>query len=209
MSREVHAGFCERREVRSLPPTRPVVHCVTERQAREVWAALDARLAGLGLKLHPDKTRIVYCKDDRRRGSHEHTSFTLLGYTFQPRTARTRDGKLFVSFSPAVSAQALAKMSRQLRRWRLHLWSTRSLDELADWLNPVVRGWMNYYGRFRRSALYPLLARINTYLMRWASQKHKRLRTFNRLHAWWSGILDRDPELFAHWRWVRTSAAYR
>ncbi len=186
-----------------------VIHCVTERQAREVKAALQARLLSLGLELHPDKTRIVYCKDDDRRGSHEHTSFTFLGYTFQPRGARTRDGKLVVGFLPAVSNQALARMSRQLRSWRLHLWTTRSLDELADWINPVVRGWMNYYGRFHRSKLYPLLARINTYLMRWGRQKYKRLRTFHRIWMWWSGILERDPGLFAHWRWVRTSASYR
>lgn len=186
-----------------------VIHCVTERQAREVRAALDARLSSLGLHLHPDKTRIVYCKDARRRGSYEHTSFTFLGYTFQPRTARARDGKLRVSFSPAVSRQALTKMGRQLRRWRLHLWTTRTLDELADWINPVVRGWVNYYGRFNRSLLYPLLARINNYLMRWARQKYKRLRTWKRLGAWWFGIIDRDPELFAHWRWCRSSFSYR
>ena len=183
-----------------------VVHCATERQAREVWAALDARLSGLGLELHPDKTRIVYCKDDRRRGADEHTSFTFLGFTFQPRGAKSRDGKLFVSFLPAVSAVALLKMNRQVRHWRLHMWTSRGLDELADWLNPVVRGWMNYYGRFRRSALVPLLQRINTYLMRWAGKKYKRLRSYKRFKAWWFGIIDREPELFAHWRWCRTFA---
>jgi hypothetical protein len=183
-----------------------VIHCVTERQARQVWAALEQRLAGLGLELHPDKTRIVYCKDDDRRGSFEHTSFTFLGYTFAPRGAKGRGGKPRVSFLPAVSNQALARMGGQLRRWRLHAWTTRSLDELADRINPVVRGWLNYYGRFHRSRLFGLLRRINTYLMRWAAQKYKRLRTYKRFHAWWSGILDRDPGLFAHWRWVRTFA---
>ena len=93
-----------------------------------------------------------------------------------------------------------------LRRWRLHLWITRSLDELADQINPVVRGWMNYYGRFYRSAFLPLLQRINTYLMRWAGRKYKRLRTRKRFKAWWLGITDRDPELFTHWKWTRTYA---
>src|SRR5262245_43672686 len=102
-----------------------------------------AGLAGLGLHLHPDKTRIVYCRDGRRRGVYEHTSFTFLGYTFQPRTAKSRGGNLFVSFLPAVSAAAMLKMNRQVRHWRLHLWTMRTLDDLADWLNPVVRGWMN------------------------------------------------------------------
>jgi group II intron reverse transcriptase/maturase len=186
-----------------------VVHCATERQAREVWAALEERLAGLGLQLHPDKTRIVYCQDDRRRRAYAYTSFTFLGYTFQPRPAKSREGKLFLSFLPAVSAVALSTMSGQVRRWRLHLWTMRSLDDLADRLNPVVRGWMQYYGRFRRSGLYPLLQRINTYLMRWAGRKYKRLRSYKRFKAWWFGITDRDPELFAHWRWVRTFAGMR
>jgi RNA-directed DNA polymerase len=198
------------REFPSVPFERyaddAVIHCATERQARQVWAALDARLTSLGLQLHPDKTRIVYCKDKRRRGSHEHTSFTFLGYTFRPRKAKGRDGGLYLGFLPAVSAAALAKMSRKLRRWRLHLWITRSLDELADAINPIVRGWMHYYGRFYRSALLPLLERINTYLMRWAGRKYKRLRTYKRFKAWWLAILDRDPELFAHWRWARNYA---
>jgi group II intron reverse transcriptase/maturase len=186
-----------------------VVHCATERQAHQVWAALRDRLGGLGLELHPDKTRIVFCKADQRRGDYPHTSFTFLGYTFQPRGAKSRQGRMFVGFLPAVSAVALAAMSSQVRRWRLHLWTTRSLDELADWINPVVRGWMNYYGRFNRSKLTPLLQRINTYLMRWAGRKYKRLRSYKRFKAWWFGIIDREPELFAHWKWVRTFAGLR
>jgi len=186
-----------------------VVHCATERQAHQVWAALRDRLGGLGLELHPDKTRVVFCKADQRRGDYPHTSFTFLGYTFQPRGAKSRQGRMFVGFLPAVSAVALAAMSSQVRRWRLHLWTTRSLDELADWINPVVRGWMNYYGRFNRSKLTPLLQRINTYLMRWAGRKYKRLRSYKRFKAWWFGIIDREPELFAHWKWVRTFAGLR
>lgn len=186
-----------------------VVHCVTERQAHQVWAALTERLSGLGLELHPDKTKIVYCKDDQRRGSYETTAFTFLGYTFQPRGAKGRDGKLFVSFQPAVSSDALKKMSEQVRRWRIHKRIGRDLDELAEEINPIVAGWMNYYGRFYRSKLYPLLQRINTYLMRWAGQKYRRLRSYKRFTKWWFGVVDRVPELFAHWRWVRTFAGLR
>ncbi|HZC52527.1 MAG TPA: group II intron maturase-specific domain-containing protein [Mycobacterium sp.] len=114
-----------------------------------------------------------------------------------------RSGKPRVSFLPAVSNHALARMSGRLRRRRLHHWTKRTLDQLADWINPVVRGWMNYYGRFHRSKLFALLRRINTYLMRWAAQKYKRLRTTHkRRRAWWAAI-DRDPGLFTHWRWVR------
>jgi len=186
-----------------------VVNCATERQAQRVWAALRDRLGGLGLELHPDKTQIVYCKDDKRRGDYPHTSFTFLGYTFQTRGAKSRDGRMVVGFLPAVSVVALAAMSGQVRRWRLHLWTARSLDELADWINPVVRGWMHYYGRFHRSQMIPLLQRVNTYLMRWAGRKYKRLRSYKRFKEWWFGIIDREPELFAHWKWVRTFAGLR
>jgi RNA-directed DNA polymerase len=186
-----------------------VVHCATERQAREVLAALQGRMVEVGLRLHPDKTKIVYCKDQRRRGSSELTSFTFLGYAFGPRTAMGKDGKPFLTFQPAVSPRAMAKMSQEIRRWRLHLRTGLSLGELAEMINPIVAGWMNYYGRFYRSKLYPLLQRINTYLMRWAGRKYRRLHSYRRFTTWWRGILDRDPELFTHWRWVRAFAGLR
>jgi RNA-directed DNA polymerase len=186
-----------------------VVHCVTERQAREVLAALAQRMEEVGLRLHPDKTKIVFCPDGKRRGEYPHTSFTFLGYTFALRPARAKNGTFYVGFGAAVSREALTAMARQVRRWRLHLWTERSLDELAAWINPVVAGWMNYYGRFYRSKLSPLLQRINTYLMRWAGRKYKRLRSYKRLKAWWLGLLDREPELFAHWRWARAFAGFR
>jgi RNA-directed DNA polymerase len=180
-----------------------VVHCVTERQARQVWAALEARMEEVGLRLHPDKTKLVYCKDSRRRGSAEHTSFKFLGYTFAPRKARYPDGKAFTSFLPAVSPEALKAMGQQVREWRIHRRTRLELIEFADWINPIVSGWMTYYGRFYRSQLYPLLRRINTYLMRWARKKYKRLRSYKRFRAWWTGLVERAPGLFKHWAWDR------
>ncbi|MHB8449295.1 MAG: group II intron reverse transcriptase/maturase [Mycobacteriales bacterium] len=180
-----------------------VVHCATERQAREVWAALAERLESVGLRLHPDKTKIVYCRDAKRRGPFEQVSFTFLGYTFRPRKARQQDGRFYVGFLPAVSPQALKAMGQQLRGWRLHLCTGLDLKALADWINPIVSGWMTYYGRFYRSELHPFLQRINTYLMRWAQKKYRRLRGFKRFQAWWTGLLDREPGLFKHWAWTR------
>ncbi len=180
-----------------------VVHCSTERQARQVWAALSERMEGVGLRLHPDKTKIVYCKDRKRRCDYECTSFTFLGYTFRPRKAPTRDAKsMFTAFLPAISKDALKDKGRMIRRWRLHLRTTSDLAELAEWMNPVIRGWMNYYGKFYRTELYGLLRRINTYLMRWARRKFKRLRAFKRFKSWWHGLLKREPDLFAHWAWT-------
>ena len=103
-----------------------VVHCVSERQAREVLAAIAERMEEVGLRLHPDKTRIVYCKDGKRRGSYEHTAFTFLGFTFRPRRARSKDGSMFVSFLPAISKDALKKISAEVRSWRLHRRTGRS-----------------------------------------------------------------------------------
>jgi group II intron reverse transcriptase/maturase len=144
-----------------------VVHCVSRRQAEHVRSAIADRMGQVGLRLHPTKTRIVYCRDGRRQGSHEHTSFTFLGYTFQARAARSRIGVKFTSFLPAISKAALKKISGEVRRWRLHRKVPLTLTDIAKKINPIVRGWIQYYGAFYRSALCPLLARINAYLLRW------------------------------------------
>jgi RNA-directed DNA polymerase len=180
-----------------------VVHCKSRRQSEYVRARIAARMQEVGLRLHPDKTKIVYCKDSNRREEHEHTSLTFLGYAFRPREARRKDGKKFTSFLPAISPEALKAKCDRLRELRIHRHTNLSLDDLAGWLNPIVAGWMNYYGGYYRSALYPLLQRVSIYLRRWAGKKYKRLRTYKRFKRWWAGLLDRAPSLFAHWRWVR------
>jgi RNA-directed DNA polymerase len=184
-----------------------VVHCVSQAQARTVLAALEERMAQVGLTLHPDKTRIVYCKDGRRRGSGEHTSFTFLGYTFRARGVRTKTGRMMTGFTPAISKDALNKLSAQVRSWRLHRRTGLSEADLARWINPIVRGWMNYYGAFRRSALYPLLTRINAYLLRWLRKKHPRLRGRKKAQDAWARACQQRPRYFAHWAWVMTIPA--
>jgi RNA-directed DNA polymerase len=177
-----------------------VIHCVTEAQARRVLAALMDRMDEVGLRLHPAKTRIVYCRDGKRQSSYEHTSFTFLGYTFRARKSRDRHGRNFLSFDPAVSKDALKKMSAQVRSWHLHTRSDLSLTELARRVNPVVAGWINYFGRFRPWELNPLLMRINAYLVRWIRRKYKRLAAKRRAIAKLQEIAQRYPRLFAHWR---------
>jgi RNA-directed DNA polymerase len=180
-----------------------VVHCVSEKQARMLRDKIAARFDEVGLRLHPEKTKIVYCKDGRRRGSSEHTSFAFLGFTFRARAARDRHGRNFTSFLPAISKDAMKRLNREVRGWRLHLHNTWDLGQIARWINPIVRGWLQYYGRFYRSELYPLLKRINTYLMRWVRKKYRRLRGFKKAHAWWRMVGERVPHLFTHWRWTR------
>ncbi len=184
-----------------------VVHCVSEARARTVLAALEERMAQVGLTLHPDKTRIVYCKDGRRTGSYEHTSFTFLGYTFRARGVRTKTGRRMTGFNPAISKDALNKISAQVRSWGLHRRTGLSEADLARWINPIVRGWMNYYGAFYRSALYPLLTRINAYLLRWLRKKHPRLRGRKKAQDAWARACQQRPRYFAHWAWVMTIPA--
>jgi RNA-directed DNA polymerase len=180
-----------------------VVHCVSERQAHLVHQAIGNRMVEVGLRLHPDKTRIVYCKDGNRRNAYEHTSFTFLGYTFHARAARDRRGDVFTSFLPAISKEALKRLSRTVRRWRIHRRLDLSWAELAEMINPVVRGWMSYYGRFYRSALYTLLARINSYLVRWIRKKYRRLRPRRKARIVWERLIAQHPRYFAHWAWSR------
>jgi len=180
-----------------------VIHCVTQRQARRVLAAVGERMRQVGLELHPDKTKVIYCQDSNRRGSYEQVSFTFLGFTFQPRGARRADGVQFTSFLPAVSKDALKKMSAVLKAWRLHRRVTSTQADLARMINPVVRGWMAYYGAFYRRALHPLLHRINTYLLRWMLNKYKRLRTWKRATRAMRNAIAQQPRLFAHWAWAK------
>jgi RNA-directed DNA polymerase len=183
-----------------------VVHCVTQRQARQVMAALEERMAQVGLELHPDKTRIVYCQDWKRRGSFEHTSFTFLGFTFRQREATGPSGQRFWTFLPAISKEAQKKISREIRRWRIHRWIGLTFAEIARAINPVVAGWMHYYGRFYRSAMHPLLMRINSYLVRWIRSKYKRFRAIKKAVRALHEAARRHPGMFRHWRWTTATS---
>lgn len=177
-----------------------VIHCVSKGQAQHVLGRLVARMREVGLELHPDKTRIVYCKDKNRRGSHEHERFNFLGYTFGPRLAASAHGH-FVSFSPAVSAPATKAIRVKIRAWRLHQRSESSLGQIAESINSIVRGWVTYYGQFYRSRLYPSLRNINAYLVRWAMRKYKRLKNrASTAREWLTVIAARQPDLFVHWK---------
>lgn len=179
-----------------------VVHCISKAQAQFVARAIGERMEQVGLRLHPDKTRIVYCQDGTRRGSHEHTSFTFLGFTFRQHKARNKKGQHFSSFLPAISKDALKRLGAEVRSWRLHNRTGHTFGDLARRINPIVRGWMQYYGAFHRSAMYSLLARINAYLVRWIRNKYKRLRPVKKAIECWQGITTRYPRMLAHWAWV-------
>lgn len=178
-----------------------IVHCRSEKQARTVLEAIRDRFLQCGLELHETKTRIVYCKDDDRPGNSESVRFDFLGYTFQPRRAKNRWGKYFVSFLPAISTKAAKAVRGTIREWRMA--STRNnqrLEELARLVNPVVRGWMSYYGRFYRSKCMQVLRHLNEVLAAWVRRKYRKFRCRERASMYWLGrIARRDRTLFAHW----------
>jgi RNA-directed DNA polymerase len=179
-----------------------IVHARSERQALQLRAAIAERLAECGLQLNERKTRVVYCKDDDRRGSYEHTSFDFLSYTFRPRLSKNRFGKYFVNFSPAVSGAAKTRLRREMRRWGVARRSDKSLTDLALMFNRKLQGWINYYGRFYKSMLYPVFRHFNDALVRWAMRKYKRLRRHKtRARQFILAVARRQPYLFAHWRW--------
>jgi len=193
-----------RREMRSVRLCRyaddGVIHCRSQAQARFALDKLGARLRDCGLELHPEKTRIVYCKDVNRTAEYPVTQFTFLGYTFRPRRAVDKYGRLYVNFSPGVSRDALTAMRQTVRSWHLQLKSDRELGDLSNMFGPVLRGWANYYGRFHSSALQPLWRHINAYLVRWLRRKYRNLargkcraiRALERLAA-------TNRRAFVHW----------
>jgi RNA-directed DNA polymerase len=178
-----------------------VCPCRTEGQAQSLRQELEQRFAAGRLALHPQKTKIVYCKEEDRRGSSPNERFDLLGYTFRARRSKNRWGKDFVNFSPAARAEATRDCRRERRRWHRHRRSDKSLEDLSRMCNPVLRGWVNYYSRFYKSALYPTCQPLDRILIRWARRKYKRLRGHQRRAAHWlRRIARRQPDLFAPWR---------
>lgn len=166
---------------------------------------ITARLKECGLELHPEKTKLVYCKDANRRESHPNEKFDFLGYTFRPRAAVNRKGKLFCSFSPAISKNAVQKISDEIRRWHVHRRTGCSIEDLAQMLNPKLRGWCNYYGRFNPSALRPVERHVGQSLVRWACRKYQNLRGhWVRAWEWLIRLIERQPTLLALWERQRS-----
>ena len=179
-----------------------LVHCKTEAEAHAIKAALQARLAACGLEMHPEKTHIAYCKDAKRRGKYPITKFDFLGYTFRPRIAKNRHSNtLFTNFSPAVSAKALKSMREKTRKLNFRNQTALSLQDISRLHNPVLRGWLAYYGKFYPSALAPMFGHFNKTLVAWAMRKYKRFEGHKtRASKFLGKIAETQPGLFVHWQ---------
>jgi RNA-directed DNA polymerase len=183
-----------------------LVHCRTVEEAQLLHARLQERFGECKLELNPDKTRIVYCKRSGRRDEYEVNTFDFLGYTFGPKRARSRHG-FFVGFLPAISRKATKAFRDKVRAAGIHRQVDKTLTELAEVWNPILRGWMNYYGRFYPSALCPTFNHFNLVLERWVRRKYRKYR-YRRVPAkrWLGRIAAQQPSLFVHWAFVKPSA---
>jgi len=178
-----------------------IAHCKTKAEAENLLKKLKRRFNECKIALHPDKTRIIYCQDDDRRGQFSITKFDFLGYTFRPRRSKNRYGKHFINFTPAVSNKACKDMGKAIRNWRLHLKPDKELQDLSHMFNPVIRGWVNYYGHFYKSEMYKVLRHINRALMHWVRRKYKKFTRHRRRAEHYLGRIARnEPQLFVHWK---------
>ena len=179
-----------------------VCHCKSESEAKQLKEDLTKRLEECKLELHPVKTKIVYCKDDKRKGEYENISFDFLGFTFQPRVSKnSKTGKFFVGFNPAISTKSAKRIRLVMRRWKIQLRSDLSLEELSDRFSRVIRGWVNYYSIFARYKFFDLMRYFDRRLERWAKQKFKSLkRRQGRANKWLTQIATKEPNLFPHWQ---------
>jgi len=181
-----------------------VVHCKTAEESGRLKEAIERRLLEYKLELHPEKTKIVYCKDSNRRGSAQHEKFDFLGYTFRPRSSRNRYGKLFTNFSPAMSDKAQGKAKEEVRKWIKEVKTNSPLTKLAKMANPVVTGWINYYGKFCASEMWSVVKYIEIKIMKWGRKKYEKLKhSCRKAWKWVKRTKKKQPNLFKHWQWMR------
>jgi hypothetical protein len=188
------------------------IHCRTKAQARKVQQAVIQRLVSCRLEVHPEKTKIVYCRDSNRRDRYPQVRFDFLGYTFKPRRARNRRGQVFTSFCPAVSDKAAKSMRQRMRRdWHIARRTDKSLTDLANMFNPIMRSWIAYYGHFYPSALVDVFRPLDRALVRWAERTNRKKLKGHTWRAWeWlKAVARRQPDLFAHWAILGTGTAGR
>jgi len=180
-----------------------VCHCRTRDEAEKLWENLRERLGHCKLQLHPVKTKLVYCKDNKRKGDYPLTRFDFLGFSFQGRTVQDRQGKLFTGFNPGVSRKSLKRMNESIRELNINRRTQSTMSELAEMINPMVRGWIAYYGSFYPEPLKRFLVRIDLRLGRWARNKYRKLRGRKRRSwNWLKRYRTTFPKMFVHWDYL-------
>lgn len=185
-----------------------LTHCNTEQQAQKLLCSLRQRFSECGLELHPDKTKIVYCKDSNRKGTYQNVSFDFLGFSFRSRVAMNKRHNLrFVSFTPAASKSSMKSMRAKIKKCRLGRRTELDLNDIAKRCNPILRGWINYFGCYHPSALDSVFRHFNQILVKWAMSKYKSLRRRKtKAISFLVNLAKGNPRLFVHWSNGRTGA---
>ena len=203
----LHAGFDQWMEEKN--PQSPferyaddiVIHCSSKLEAEQLLEKLKTRMQEYELELHPEKTKIVYCKNYQRKEMHDNKSFTFLGYSFQPRTIKDRfgRGKRLLVFNAAISQQAKSSIREKLRNVMSVRWSNQTLQWFAGKLNPKIRGWINYYAKFGQHDAYDVFYYLNELIRKWMKNKYK-LRAKGWTYEKYRKIQSENPGMFYHWR---------
>lgn len=200
MSRPAQVRFCERQRGKFLLPTRLVIHCSSKEQAEQLLAKLKERMQQYELELHPEKTKIVYCKNYQRNEKHDNNSFAFLSYSFQPRTIKSKFGnKRLLVFNADISQSAKISIRGRLKEVLRTRWSHKSLEWFADVLNPKIRGWMNYYTKFYRYEANQVFSYLNELIRKWIKNTYK-IRSKGKLFDKYRLIQTANPEMFYHWK---------
>jgi hypothetical protein len=179
-----------------------ICHCRTEQEATELQSLLTQRFKQCGLQLHPDKTRIVYCKSWKHKADYARISFDFLGFTFRPRLIKTRQGKKLVCFLPAISQKAAKRIRTEINGWSWLKWQQGDIKDIIRFSQSKLRGWMEYYGKFGRSAITNVLFHFDMKLSRWAKRKYKKLKTLIQAAKRVNAFRRRNRRLLAHWNRV-------
>jgi len=187
-----------------------ICHCSAKAQAEALKLSVQQRFAQCKLMLNEEKTRIVYCKGNRRKEKYEVISFDFLGYTFRPRKAVDKNGLVFTGYLPAISNKSMKRIREKIRDWQLKRHTFHKLETIAGKINSMLRGWITYYGKFYPTRLKNLLEEVNRLLARWVMAKYKRYRGKpSRAYYWLGNISEKEKSLFYHWTWGVTPTSNR
>jgi len=179
-----------------------IVNCKSQKHAEQTLEAIKSRMQQIGLELHPEKTKIVYCKDYRRKGKHPNVKFDFLGYSYQPRTTKSKKSSgLYLGFDCGISISSRKRIADRLGELKVHRMTSNRIVGIASILNPMIRGWVNYYGKFRRSMLHKVFKLLNNRLVRWARKRYKRYKnSIKHAYQWFERVKKQYPKLFFHWQ---------
>lgn len=176
------------------------LNCSTIYQAKYIIKVLKERFKLFGLELNLDKTKIVYCKDSRRKRQYECITFDFLGYTFRPRCAKDKNGRKFTSFLPAISEKAKKAIRKEVKSWKIQYKTSLSIKEIADMYNSKIQGWINYYTHYYKTEIKGTLQYINFCIIKWVRHKYKKIGTVKKARIWLRKMYEENPKMFAQWK---------